>query len=60
MRTLNLKEMEELDGGSCGFAVAAYGATIVIGALAGGPFGYCFASIVVASLGVLDGCVASQ
>jgi len=58
MKNLELNQMEELQGGSCEVAVASYFAAIVIGALSG-PFGWAVvASITVASIGVVDGCIA--
>lgn len=57
MKNLELNQMEELQGGSCEVAVGSYFATIAICALSG-PFGWAvLASITVASIGVVDGCV---
>lgn len=51
--------MENLQGGDCGLALGGYFATIIIGALAG-PIGWAFiASVAVASVGVVDGCIAN-
>ena len=61
MKTLDLNQMENLQGGdvSCGLALGGYAATIIIGALAG-PIGWAFiASVAVASVGVVDGCIAN-
>lgn len=59
MKKLELNQMENLHGGGCGLALGGYAATIIIGALAG-PIGWAFiASVAVASVGVVDGCIAN-
>jgi len=59
MKTLKLNQMELVEGGDCGLALGGYAATIIIGALAG-PIGWAFiASVAVASVGVVDGCIAN-
>jgi hypothetical protein len=58
MKTLELNKMETLQGGSCAISAGSYAATIVICALSG-PFGWvAMASIAIASVGLVDGCLA--
>jgi hypothetical protein len=57
MKTLELNQMENVEAGSCEVAGGAYVATIIICA-ASGPFGWAaLASLAVASIGLVDGCI---